>query len=242
MFRIKNTFACLLTVLFLTSCSKEKNKDANLIFTGNIKGLKTGTLYIEKLADSTLVVLDSITFNGKSDFESHLTIDSPQMLYLFLDKGQTNSIDNSLFIFAEPGKMTLETTLESFYSNAKITGSKNHELFLQYKKLSEPFVNKKVELFGEEIKARKLEKPQTVIDSIFAEQEMLIRRQYLRAVNFALNNKEYEIAPYIAVFEINDINRKYLDTLQSSITPKVSESKYGKMLKQLIEERKKTEE
>ena len=34
------------------------------------------------------------------------------MLYLFLDRGQTNSIDNNLPFFAEPGNIKIETTLK----------------------------------------------------------------------------------------------------------------------------------
>ena len=51
------------------------------------------------------------------------------MLYLYLDRGQTNSIDNNLSFFAEPGEMTFKTTLKEFYANAKFTGSKNQEVY-----------------------------------------------------------------------------------------------------------------
>lgn len=242
MYSFTKNLISLVALFLVVSCSKDNNQNTNFVLTGNIKGMKTGKLYIEKLEDTTFVVVDSIEFNGKSTFESRLKIESPQMLYLFLDRGASNSIDNSLFVFAEPGKMTLETNLDLFYKDAQVTGSENHELYSQYKKMMEPFAVKKAELYGEEIKARKLERPQNVIDSISAEHQKLVSRQYLRAVNFALNNKEFEIAPYIAVFEINDINKKYLDTIYNSIIPEVSDSKYGKMLKTIIEERNKSEE
>jgi hypothetical protein len=41
--------------------------------------------------------------------------------------------------------------------------------------------------------------------------------------------------------EIYDINLKYLDTIQKSMTPKVSKSLYGKKLNNYIAERKKEE-
>jgi len=46
------------------------------------------------------------------------------------------------------------------------------------------------------------------------------------------------VAPYIALAEIYDINLKYLDTIQKSLSPKVAQSKYGIKLKELIKERK----
>ena len=52
------------------------------------------------------------------------------MLYLFLDRGQTKSIDNSLPFFAEPGNIKIETSLKHFFADAKITGSKNHDLWM----------------------------------------------------------------------------------------------------------------
>jgi hypothetical protein len=56
----------------------------------------------------------------------------------------------------------------------------------------------------------------------------------LYATNFAINNKNFEVAPYIALSEIYDINIKYLDTIQKSMSPKVAKSLYGKKLTEYI--------
>jgi hypothetical protein len=42
------------------------NQKTNLHVTGNIKGLKTGTLYIQRVVDSTLVAIDTIVIDGSS--------------------------------------------------------------------------------------------------------------------------------------------------------------------------------
>ncbi|WP_291119980.1 DUF4369 domain-containing protein [Flavobacterium sp. UBA6135] len=235
---MKQTFFGLLLLLVGISCTNDKKSEANLHLSGTIKGLKKGTLYIQKFSDSTLVMVDSIAIDGKSTFESHLTIDSPEMLYLYLDKGVTNSIDNSLFVFAEPGNMTIETTLESFYKNVKVTGSKNHELYLEYKKINEPFVNLNLDLIQNELKASKLEQ-KTVVDSLIKQKDLMTKRRYLRVINFALNNKEYEVSPYVLLYDVYDANLKYLDSINNSYTEKIKTSKYGKLLKEHIEERRK---
>ena len=49
-----------------------------------------------------------------------------------------------------------------------------------------------------------------------------------------MNNKDHEIAPYIALTEIYDINIKYLDTIQKAMSPKVAQSLYGKKLTEYI--------
>ena len=58
------------------------------------------------------------------------------MLYFFLDRGQTNSLDNNLVVFAEPGELSLETNLETFYADAVVKGSKNNDLYLNFKKIN----------------------------------------------------------------------------------------------------------
>ena len=52
----KITLICLL--LIVAACSSKK--DGNMIVQGKIKGLKKGTLYLQKMNDSILVSVDSI--------------------------------------------------------------------------------------------------------------------------------------------------------------------------------------
>lgn len=77
------------------------------------------------------------------------------------------------------------------------------------------------------------------VDSLSARQDNNTKRRYLFATNFAINNKEYEVAPYIALSDIYDINIKYLDTIQKSMSPKVAQSLYGKKLTEYIAKIKK---
>ena len=237
---MKKTILFIALITLLIACNKNENNKGNLHLTGEIKGLKQGKLYIQKLNDTNLVIIDSILFDGDSKFESHLNIESPEMLYLFLDKGTTKSIDNSLFIFAEPGKMNLETSLELFYSDAKVTGSKNHDLYMDYRKINEPFNQKNLELIAQELKAGKLQQ-QTVLDSVLKEKELATTRRYLRVVNFAKNNKDYEISPYVLLYDINDVKLSYLDSIHNMYPEKIKQSKYGKELKKWIDERHQTE-
>jgi len=120
---MKKIFLAIIAVITLIACDKkEGDANANVYITGDVKGLSQGKLYLQKIQDSALVMLDSIIVNGDSKFESHIKLDSPEMLYLFLDRGQTNSIDNSLPFFAEPGNIKIETTLKHFFADAKISG------------------------------------------------------------------------------------------------------------------------
>ncbi|PRZ28321.1 DUF4369 domain-containing protein [Flavobacterium granuli] len=229
---MKKSILALVTLILVSSCNKNEPKN-NLHLTGNIKGLKKGTLYIQRVQDTTLVAIDSIIIDGNSTFERNIALESPEMLYLYLDRGMTNSLDNNISFFAEPGNINIETNLDSYIAGAKISGSKNQELFEEYRKINSRFQDESLNLIEAKFKAIKSNNAKAV-DSLTAKQESNLKRKYLFATNFAINNKEYEVAPYIALSEIYDINIKYLDTIHKSMTPKVAESLYGKKLTDYI--------
>jgi hypothetical protein len=235
---MKRLLLALMALVLLTACNNNDHGDANLHITGNIKGLKQGKLYIQRVVDTALVAIDTIVINGKSSFESHLKIDSPEMLYLFLDRGQTNSIDNSLPFFAEPGNMKIETSNDEFFYRAKVTGSKNQKLYEDFQQMKTRFTNDNLALVEKNLEATKNSNVKQ-LDSIAAKADQLLRRRYLFTANFALNNAKSEIGPYIALSEIADVNIKYLDTIQKSMSPEVAKSLYGKMLTKYVAERKK---
>ncbi len=235
---MKNKLILLCALLVLASCGKKESK--GLLLSGNIEGLKKGTLYIEKLKDTALVRIDSIPINGESKFETDLDIDAPEMLYLILDRGVSQNIDNSLMFFAEPGKMTINTNLELFYANAKITGSKNNDFYQEFRKIKSRYTDQLLELSVAKFNALKENKPFSEEENI-AKAKEITKMKYLAAINFAINHKDYEIAPYIALSEISNARLNYLEQIQKALTPKVAKSKYGLMLSKYIAERKRQE-
>lgn len=236
---MRKSIVLVLSTLFLLSCA-EKKSDKNFVLTGNIKGLKEGKLYIQRMKDTTLVAIDSIIISGDSNFKSEFDIQSPEMLYLFLDRGVSNSLDNNIPFFAEQGKMNIETSLDFFTADAKISGSKNHELYEEYKKVMSKFVDKDLELIQKKVMAYKENKTDEIA-KIEEQQNGILKRKYLYSTNFAVNNGDYEVSPYVALAEIYDINLKYLDTIHKTMTPKVAKSFYGKKLTEYYNERKKSE-
>jgi Domain of unknown function (DUF4369) len=229
---MKKISIAFVTLTLVFACS-EKKLENNLHLTGNIKGLKKGTLYVQRVTNNKLVALDTIAIDGSSNFETNIELKSPEMLYLFLDRGVSNSLDNNLLFFAEPGNVNIDTDLENYIADAKVTGSKNQDLYYEFKKVDNRFQDEELSLIEKKFKALK-NNNEKEIASITAQQESNIKRKYLYATNFIINNKEYEVAPYLALSEIYDINMKYLDTIQKSLTPKVSKSLYGKKLTEYI--------
>ena len=229
---MKKISIAIIAITLLFACSEKKSEN-NLHLTGNIKGLKKGTLYVQRVDNNKLVAIDTISIDGNSNFETNIELKSPEMMYLFLDRGVSNSLDNNLLFFAEPGDISIETNLENYIADAKVTGSKNQDLYYEYKKVDKRFQDESLTLIEKKFKAMK-NKNESELTSIVAKQETNIKRKYLYATNFAINNKDYEVAPYIALSEIYDINLKYLDTIHKSLSPKVAQSLYGKKLTEYI--------
>jgi hypothetical protein len=73
------------------------------------------------------------------------------------------------------------------------------------------------------------------------QQQNFLKRKYTYTINFALNNGNSEVAPYLAVYEIPNTTVRYLDTIYQTLTPPIKDSKYGKLLKETIDLRKKEE-
>jgi hypothetical protein len=78
---------------------------------------------------------------------------------------------------------------------------------------------------------------QLSIDSLENISNRNLQRGYAFAINFALNNKNSFVAPFIALKEIPDANVKYLDSIYSVLSPEVSNSKYGKELAVLLKKK-----
>ena len=238
---MKKIFLAVIALITLIACDKKETVEgANVHITGNVEGLSQGKLYLQKIEDTTLVIIDSIQINGDSKFESHIKLDSPEMLYLALDRGQTNSIDNSLPFFAEPGNITIETTLKHFFADAKVKGSKNHDLWIEFKKINDRFNDENLVLMEKRLQ-NELKPNPTTTDSIEVTYEKLLKRKYRYTAHFATTHGDAAIAPYLALSEIANINITYLDTIQKSMKPDVAKSKYGKMLTDFVKERKTTE-
>ena len=77
------------------------------------------------------------------------------------------------------------------------------------------------------------------IDSLQNLTDKNVKRGYLYAINFALNNADSYVAPYIAVKEVADANLKFLESINNTLSAEVANSKYGRQLKEHLENLKK---
>lgn len=224
----------ILSILFMVSCGSDK--EDNLIVNGKVRGLKKGTLYLQHLTDTTLVSVDSLEIDGDGTFSLSTFLESPEIYYLYLNKKDNNDINDRITFFAEPGTITINSDWNTFDTTAEITGSPSQVMLEEYQKALSNINLRNMEIM---LKASQSEEPldQAAIDSLEQVSVKNTKRGYAYSINFALNNKDSYIAPYIATKEIPDANIKYLDSIYNVLSPDVANSKYGKELKKLLEDK-----
>ncbi len=227
--------AFLILALSIISCGKEQH---DLTVKTNIKGLKKGTVYLKKIQDTALVTVDSVVVNVNSELELHSTIESPEMFFLYLNK---NTAENErISFFADKGITEINTTVKNFAVDAKIKGSEQQKVLESYNDMISRLNYQNLDLIKASFEAKK-ENDQEKIDSLDKMSQNLIKRRYLFTVNFALNNKNSEVAPYLALSEIYNAKINLLDTINNSLSENVKMSKYGKELQSFIDKIKASE-
>ena len=227
---MKSYFSAVVIVLLVfSSCAPEHE----MKLTGSVDGLKKGTLILQKIEDTLLVSVDSIQMTGDETFEFSVSVPSPQLHYLYLRLKNGDLLDERIPFFAEEGELTISTTLEKFGSDYTVTGSANQEKLEEYKKLMQRYADKNLDIVSLKLKAL-AEKNDSVYNALEKQEEGVLRNKYLASVNYALTQKDLEIAPYIMAYETKGLTQKYLDTVYKALPQNIKDSKYGKDLESLL--------
>ena len=226
---MKKEFLIFSLLILTFSCSTNEKK---MIVSGNIDGLKKGTIYLQKQQDSIIVSIDSILLEGNSNLKLETEINETDIYYLYLDKNDGDSLNDIITFFGNNGEINIKTSLKNFDSSYEISGSKNTELMQEYFSIIRKFNLQNLDLLEIFYKAQ-IENNQAKIDSVNTQIENLIKRKYLYTLNFATNNSEFEISPYLAVSQIANANQEFLLKLYDTLPEKVKNSKYGKILQTL---------
>ena len=225
---MKKTVLTILTV-FMVCCNSDENE---MIVSGNIDGLRKGTIYLQKQLESTIVSLDSLEINGDNNFKLNTIIDEPDIYYLYLDKEDGDSLNDIITFFGNKGEITINTSLSTFDSSYEVSGSKNSKLLREYFSIIRRYNLQNLDLLETYYNAQ-INNNQKRIDSVNKELEDLIRRKYLYSLNFSITNSENEVSPYIVVSQIPDANIDLLRKVYDTLPENIKVSKYGKVLLEL---------
>ena len=225
---MKKIIVVLIVSILMIACSSEK--DGNMVVEGTIKGLKKGTLYLQKMNDTAIISIDSVNVLGDGNFRLTDNVESPVMYYLTYDG---NANDKRILFFGGKGNITINDNMSTFGFSPEITGSPNQLVLDKFLKINNQFKNQRLEFIKKEFDARQ-SKNTDLIENLEKDYNKMIRRKYLYTTNFALSNSDSEAAAYIALTELYDANIKLLDTINKKLSMDVKNSIYGKRLDKYI--------
>jgi hypothetical protein len=195
-----------------------------------VENFKKGNIYLQKISDSALINVDSIFVKKNESIILKYNIDSPELFYLNLD---VSDIDNRIEFFGEKGEINIDTSLEKFNSDFKISGSSIDSLYRDYLSVIKKFNNQKLDLIQLSFNLTKTELDDSLI-KVQNQIKSLDKRQYLYNLNYTVSNGNSFISPLVAINEFSESGKIVLDTIKNSMSKKVLESKYGKIFSDIV--------
>ena len=195
-----------------------------------VENFKKGNVYLQKISDSALINVDSIFVKKNESIIFKYNIDSPELFYLNLD---VSNIENRIEFFGEKGEINIDTSLEKFNSDFKISGSSIDSIYRDYLSVIKKFNNQKLDLIQLSFNLTKTELDDSLI-KVQNQIKSLNKRQYLYNLNYIVSNGNSFVSPLIAINEFSESGKIVLDTIKNSMSKQVLESKYGKIFSDIV--------
>ena len=220
----------LLLISFLFILTNCENNENNMTVKVKVENFKKGNIYLQKISDSALINVDSIFVKKNESIILKYNIDSPELFYLNLD---VSDIDNRIEFFGEKGEINIDTSLEKFNSDFKISGSSIDSLYRDYLSVIKKFNNQKLDLIQLSFNLTKTELDDSLI-KVQNQIKSLDKRQYLYNLNYTVSNGNSFVSPLVAINEFSESGKIVLDTIKNSMSKQVLESKYGKIFSDIV--------
>ena len=220
----------LLLISFLFILTNCENNENNMTVKVKVENFKKGNIYLQKISDSALINIDSIFVKKNESIILKYKIDSPELFYLNLE---VSDIDNRIEFFGEKGEINIDTSLEKFNSDFKISGSSIDSLYRNYLSVIKKFNNRKLDLIQLSFNLSKTELEDSLI-KVQNQIKSLDKRRYLYNLNYTVSNGNSFISPLVAINEFSESGKIVLDTIKNSMSKRVLKSKYGKIFSDIV--------
>jgi len=198
-----------------------------------VKDLKKGTLYLERVQDSILVAVDSMQITQEKPIVLEADLNHPELFYVLLDRNKADDFDNRIPFFGEAGNISTQTTLEGYVTKAEVVGSPTQDIFNSYNKVISQFNNEELDLLAAYLQAQ-ISQNSDSLALLEKQSASLAKRKILFTANFAVNNNNSVIAPYLALYNLTSGSKSLLDTIAVSMSDDVRNSSYGKQLRDYL--------
>ena len=200
-----------------------------------IKDLKKGILYLERVQDSILVAVDSVQITKEKPIVLEADLNHPELFYVLLDRNKADDFDNRIPFFGEAGNISIQTTLDGYVTKAEVVGSPTQDIFNSYNKVISQFNNEELDLLAAYLQAQ-ISQNADSLTLVEQQTASLSKRKILFTVNFAVNNANSVVAPYLALSELPKVSKSFLDTIAASMSDDVANSRYGMLLTDFLSE------
>ncbi len=230
---MKKLIYILIISFSIISCKNENE----MTVEASIIGLKKGTVYLQKIKDSSLINLDSVVVDGQDKFVLSTIVEAPELFFIYVDKVDGTEYNDRVTFFGEKGLINLNTHLDKINNKVNITGSKSNKVYSEYIKSTKK-INEELGKTNLKFIQAQLDNNQENIVSLDEKLNKLMRSKYLRSIQFAINNKRSPVAAYIGSREIPEANVKYLDSIYNGLSKRARKTIYGQELAELIKSKK----
>ena len=183
-------------IALLLACSPKKK--GNMLVNGEIKGLRKGTLYLQKMKDTTLISVDSIHLLGNEKFILSDNVDSPVIYYVTFKGNKTNK---KILFFGEKGTITIHDNLKEFGFQPTISGSENQKILDKFTSINRKFQEQYLNFIKKRFDALQ-SKNKALYQQIEKKFEKMLKKRILFTANFAISNSNYEVG---TLYRINRI-------------------------------------
>ncbi|MFN3754665.1 DUF4369 domain-containing protein [Flavobacterium sp.] len=237
----------LLVAVALVSFACNNLAEGEYIITGNIKGMKTGLIYLEKQSPMGMgaMAIDTVKIeDGKFEIKGKTT--EPEIHYIQIDK-----VDGKIPLVLEGGKINIEVDKDTLFKS-KITGTYSNEEFTKFNEESNKLQKKmqsKMKAFETKNKAL-IEEVQKTRDTAIANK---LRAEYEPLQKEAQKNMEDYTFEYpkthpksfisVLILQVMMNNPKFtpkeIEDIYNSLDESLKKTKPGKSIKENVDALKK---
>jgi peroxiredoxin len=186
---MKKIMLILAVAVILASCTgRNKNQFA---INGNVKGIDSGMVYLQKTEGGNWIKLDSTNIKeGKFTFKGNLA--APELLYLTFSANQLN-----FPFFVENSEIDVTVYADSL-DKSVVNGSETNVIYKNYLGQKDVLDKKMDNLYGEYKKAREANDT-SLMNKLDAGQNDLDKEMKKLVVDFVKANNKSVVAPYLII-------------------------------------------
>jgi len=186
---MKKIMLILAVAVILASCTgRNKNQFA---INGNVKGIDSGMVYLQKTEGGNWIKLDSTNIKeGKFTFNGNLA--APELLYLTFSANQLN-----FPFFVENSEIDVTVYADSL-DKSVVNGSETNVIYKNYLGQKDVLDKKMDNLYGEYKKAREANDT-SLMNKLDAGQNDLDKEMKKLVVDFVKANNKSVVAPYLII-------------------------------------------